>query len=70
VTPDDGIVGTVDASHPPTSIPTPTSTPSASPSSGIGSTDGSVGMRVVDPGTTEGLLDAIVGGVAGFFFGG
>jgi len=27
-------------------------------------------MRVVDRGTTDGLLETIVGGVAGFFLGG
>ena len=32
--------------------------------------DGTVGMRVVDRGTTDGLLETIVGGVAGFFLGG
>ena len=31
---------------------------------------GSVGMRVVDAGGTDGLLQSIVGGVAGLFFGG
>ncbi|HEX6867810.1 MAG TPA: hypothetical protein VF119_03345, partial [Candidatus Limnocylindrales bacterium] len=32
--------------------------------------DGAVGMRVVDDGGTDGLLESIVGGVAGLFFGG
>ena len=44
VTPDDGIVGTVDPSQPPTdlaTVPTPTPNPSATPPGGIGSTDGS-----------------------------
>ena len=73
LTPDDGLIGTVDPSQSPTdpaTVPTPTPNPTATPPGGIGSTDGSRGMRVVDPGTSNGLLDAIVGGVAGFFFGG
>jgi uncharacterized protein YkwD len=41
----------------------PTSTPP-------GDLDGAVGLRVVDRQTTDGLLGTIVGGVAGFFFGG
>jgi uncharacterized protein YkwD len=69
LTPDEGIVGTVDPNQPSTN-PSTVPTPGALPPAGIGTTDGSVGMRVVDPGTTGGLLDAIVGGVAGFFFGG
>ena len=32
--------------------------------------DGTVGMRVVDDGGTDGLLQSIVGGVTGLFFGG
>jgi uncharacterized protein YkwD len=44
--------------------PEPTATPSEEP------LDGAVGMRVVDRDTTDGLLGTIVGGVAGFFFGG
>ena len=32
--------------------------------------DGAVGMRVVDRTSTDGLLETIVGGVTGFFFGG
>ncbi|MEO8438537.1 MAG: CAP domain-containing protein [Chloroflexota bacterium] len=31
---------------------------------------GAVGMRVVDRGSTDGLLETIVGGVTGYFFGG
>ena len=41
----------------------PTSTPP-------GDLDGAVGLRVVDRQTSDGLLGTIVGGVAGFFFGG
>jgi uncharacterized protein YkwD len=48
----------------------PTATPSPIATGGIASTDVSVGMRVVDAGTSDGLLETIVGGVAGFFFGG
>lgn len=67
LTPDDGFIGTVDPSQAPADLSTaPTPRPSGPPAVGIGS----VGRRVVDPGTTDGLLDAIVGGVAGFFFGG
>ena len=32
--------------------------------------DGTVGMRVVDTGRTDGLLQSIVGGVTGLFLGG
>lgn len=41
--------------------------PTATPG---GEEDGGVGLRVVDRDTTDGLLGTIVGGVAGFFFGG
>jgi uncharacterized protein YkwD len=41
--------------------------PTDDPSDGF---DGAVGMRVVDPTTTNGLLSTIVGGVTGYFFGG
>ncbi|OGO54851.1 MAG: hypothetical protein A2Z32_10515 [Chloroflexi bacterium RBG_16_69_14] len=46
--------------------------PSASPNppSPEPTFDGAVGLRVVDRDTTDGLLGTIVGGVAGFFFGG
>jgi hypothetical protein len=42
---------------------------SPEPSDGAGP-GGAIGMRVVDRGTTDGLLETIVGDVAGFFFGG
>ena len=45
----------------------PSTTPTDLPLDGG---DGAVGMRVVDRDTTDGLLDTIVGGVAGFFLGG
>ena len=41
--------------------------PTDDPSDGF---DGAVGLRVVDRTTSEGLLETIVGGVTGFFFGG
>ena len=44
--------------------------PSASPAITDDEPDGSVGLRVVDRDTSDGLLGTIVGGVAGFFFGG
>ncbi len=44
-------------------------TPSPDPGDGTAG-DGSVGMRVVDDGRTGGLLQSIVGGVTGLFFGG
>jgi hypothetical protein len=44
-------------------------TPSDRPVGGTG-LDGAVGMRVVDRRTTDGLLETIVGGVTGYFFGG
>jgi uncharacterized protein YkwD len=61
---------TPDLTAQPTDGAVPTATPSATPAGGIASTDVSIGMRVVDPGTNDGLLETIVGGVAGFFFGG
>ena len=55
--------------------PSPTLTtdtdPSPSPDPGDDTEgDGTVGMRVVDDGRTDGLLQSIVGGVTGLFFGG
>jgi len=44
-------------------------TPSHAPGDGTAS-DGAVGMRVVDGGGTDGLLQSVVGGVTGFFLGG
>jgi uncharacterized protein YkwD len=46
-----------------------TDTPSQDPGDGTAG-DGAVGMRVVDDGGTDGLLQSIVGGVTGFFLGG
>ena len=48
------------------------STETAKPANPVDDTegDGAVGMRVVDDGGTDGLLQSIVGGVAGLFFGG
>ena len=48
----------------------PSLAPTATPTGGIGTTDDPIGMRVVDSGASGGLLETIVGGVAGFFFGG
>jgi hypothetical protein len=48
----------------------PTPVPTDDPTSGATASDASVGMRVTDRGPSNGLLDTIVGGVAGFFFGG
>jgi uncharacterized protein YkwD len=53
--------------------PTITTDPDPSPSPEPGDDtegDGTVGMRVVDDGRTDGLLQSIVGGVSGLFFGG
>ena len=44
-------------------------TPSQDPGDGTAG-DGAVGMRVLDDGRTDGLLQSIVGGVTGFFLGG
>ncbi len=52
----------------PLPTPTPSPSPSVSPEPEIGTNP--VGMRVVDPGAAGGLLETIVGGVAGYFFGG
>jgi hypothetical protein len=50
---------------------TPDTDPSPSPDPGDDTEgDGTVGMRVVDTGRTDGLLQSIVGGVTGLFFGG
>jgi hypothetical protein len=50
---------------------TPDTEPSPSPDPGDDTEgDGTVGMRVVDEGRTDGLLQSIVGGVTGLFFGG
>jgi uncharacterized protein YkwD len=50
---------------------TPDTEPSPSPDPGDDTEgDGPVGMRVVDEGRTDGLLQSIVGGVTGLFFGG
>jgi uncharacterized protein YkwD len=50
----------------------PTDDPGApsEPPADIDPDDTAVGMRVADPGTGDGLLGTIVGGVTGFFFGG
>ena len=55
--------------------PSPTSSPDLDPSPTPDPGDdtagtGTVGMRVVDGGRTDGLLQSIVGGVTGMFFGG
>jgi uncharacterized protein YkwD len=55
------------------SVPTVSPDPQPSPSPDPGDDtagDGTVGMRVVDDGGTNGLLQSIVGGVTGLFFGG
>jgi hypothetical protein len=44
-------------------------TPSEEPAGDIDGS-GAVAMRVVDRPTSDGLLETIVGGVTGFFFGG
>jgi hypothetical protein len=61
----------IEASAHPSADPgdTTNATPSDRPVEGTG-LDGAVGMRVVDRGATDGLLETIVGGVTGFFFGG
>jgi len=46
----------------------PTASPSAEPANDVG--QGPIGMRVVDEGAAGGLLETIVGGVTGYFFGG
>jgi outer membrane biosynthesis protein TonB len=63
--PGDDLVVPADSSAPAATeaAPTPTSTPP----DGL---DQAVGLRVVDRQTSDGLLGTIVGGVAGFFFGG
>jgi hypothetical protein len=58
----------IDAPSAPTG-PDTSATPSDRPVDGTG-LDGAVGMRVIDRGATGGLLETIVGGVTGFFFGG
>jgi uncharacterized protein YkwD len=59
IVPDDGTAPAATDAAP----PEPTSTPPAE-------LDQAVGLRVVDRQTSDGLLGTIVGGVAGFFFGG
>ena len=46
----------------------PSGDPSAEPTDEAG--NGPAGMRVVDHGAAGGLLETIVGGVTGFYFGG
>ena len=48
----------------------PTPAPTNDPTGGVTASVASVRMRVIDRGSSDGLLDTIVGGVAGFFFGG
>ena len=68
---------TPEATPEPTAEPTSTDgsidstgAPSAEPTDGTDAAGAVVGMRVVDRASTDGLLETIVGGVTGFFFGG
>ncbi len=66
---DDLLPQTADAG--PTGDGSTDSNESQSPDPGdVTAGDGTVGMRVVDDGGTDGLLQSIVGGVTGFFLGG
>jgi uncharacterized protein YkwD len=58
-----GDAATPEPTPPPTATPAPTASPGAV-------ADGPHGLRVVEADSPPGLLDAIVGGVTGFFFGG
>ena len=63
--------GSSDRSDPRRSrAPPPTPTPTATPSGESAPATAPSAMRVIDRGATDGLLETIVGGVAGFFFGG
>ena len=63
-----------DALIQPTDDPSPEppddSAASTEPSDESSANAAGIGMRVVDRGTTDGLLQTIVGGVTGYFFGG
>jgi hypothetical protein len=49
-----------------TAAPTPTQSPSPESTA----VSGLIGLRVVERGSSQNLLETIVAGVAGFFFGG
>ncbi len=59
----------IDSGTEPSDEPATDGQPSDAPSDDTLSNT-AVGMRVVDRGTTDGLLETIVGGVTGYFFGG
>jgi uncharacterized protein YkwD len=62
IPPSDAPAAAIEGSNAPSAPP---SEPDVDPTLG-----GAVGMRVADRATTDGLLETIVGGVTGFFFGG
>jgi len=48
-------------------VPSPSTEPSPTPTQAPA--DGDAGLRVIDPPVFQGLLETIVGGITGLFFG-